>query len=507
MRKGVIYARYSSHMQRDESIEQQIEECTIFARQNDIEIVGTYEDRAVSGQTDRRTGFQHMMRDAEKHSFDVVIAYKSNRIARSMMNALIYEDKLDKLGISTLYAKEEFGNTAAGRFALRTMMNVNQFYCENLSEDIRRGMRSNAENCKVNSALPFGYEKGSDGRFAIRESEARIVRQIFSDYLHGIPLAKIAEELNNQGIRTKRGGRWNKNSFHRLLSNENYIGVYSYIDIRIEHGVPAIVSEDVFRAVQNRLKDKKTVSKKEDFFLTGKLFCGMCASPMIGTTGFGKSGTAYHYYTCQGRRAHSCSKDSIPKDVIEREVAEITRDIVLQDETIEWLAESAVKYQIEASRSDEVSELKSELASNKKSIRNIMSAIESGVISVSLTTRLSELESRNDFISKELLKHDAHKKIVDKDRIIFALQKFKEQDVTNKAYQKRLISAFVKKVYVWDDHIDIHYYYTGKDDYLSIPTKSSYKGEYAPPHVTQANTVIVLMPDCFILHTIRKSRE
>ena len=155
---GVIYARYSSHSQKEESIEQQIEECTAFAVTNGISVVGIYADKAISGRTDRRNEFQRLMRDAEKRKFDVVIAYKSNRISRNMLNALQYESRLDSFGIKTLYAKEEFGNTAAGRFALRTMMNVNQFYSENMAEDIRRGLKDNAAECKVNGSLPYGYK-------------------------------------------------------------------------------------------------------------------------------------------------------------------------------------------------------------------------------------------------------------------------------------------------------------------------------------------------------------
>lgn len=158
---GVIYARYSSHNQREESIEQQVEECLQFADANNIKIVRVYADKAISGKTDKRPQFQHMMRDAEKREFSVVVAYKSNRIARNMLNALSYEDKLGRFGIETLYAKEEFGNTAAGRFALRSMMNINQFYSENLAEDVRRGMRDNAENCKVNGIIPYGYVRGA----------------------------------------------------------------------------------------------------------------------------------------------------------------------------------------------------------------------------------------------------------------------------------------------------------------------------------------------------------
>ena len=139
---GVIYARYSSHNQKEESIEQQIAECSDFAAKNGIRIVGIYADKAVSGRSDRRPNFQRMMRDAEKRQFQIVVAYKSNRIARNMLNALQYEARLDLLGIKTLYAKEEFGNTAAGRFALRTMMNVNQFYSENMGEKQPLSVRS-----------------------------------------------------------------------------------------------------------------------------------------------------------------------------------------------------------------------------------------------------------------------------------------------------------------------------------------------------------------------------
>ena len=134
-----------------------------------------------------------MMRDAGHARFDVIIAYKSNRIARNMLHALSYEDKLEQLGVRMVYVKEEFGDNAAGRFALRTMMNVNQFYSENMGEDIMRGMTDNAQNNKVNSGvLPMGYKKGEDGRFVIDESSARIVREIYRRFAAGDSLADIA---------------------------------------------------------------------------------------------------------------------------------------------------------------------------------------------------------------------------------------------------------------------------------------------------------------------------
>lgn len=241
---GVIYARYSSHNQKEESIEQQVEECMAFAAQNGIKVIHVYADKAISGRTDKRPQFQHLMRDAEKHGFSVVVAYKSNRIARDMLNALKYEDRLSKYGIETLYAKEEFGNTAAGRFALRTMMNVNQFYSENMAEDIKRGMLDNAENCKVNGALPLGYVRGSDGHYAIKPKEAEIVRDIYDKVLDGVSFADIAADLNLRGIRTKHGSLWNKNSFRRMLTNDVYIGVYRHSGVVKEGGVPPILKRE-----------------------------------------------------------------------------------------------------------------------------------------------------------------------------------------------------------------------------------------------------------------------
>lgn len=123
-KRGVIYARYSSHAQKDASIEQQVEECLKFAKDEGITIVETYADRAVSGKTDRRPNFQKMMKDAEKGGFRYVVAWKSNRMGRNMLQAMINEERLNELGIRVLYTEEDFDDTAAGRFALRSMMNV-----------------------------------------------------------------------------------------------------------------------------------------------------------------------------------------------------------------------------------------------------------------------------------------------------------------------------------------------------------------------------------------------
>lgn len=160
---AAIYARYSSHAQNDESIEQQLAECEAYASAHGLQIVATYADRAMTGRNDRRPEFQKMIRAAEAHEFSVVVAYKSNRIARNMLQALQYEARLDRAGVRVVYAREEFGDTATGRFMLRSMMNLNQFYSENMAEDITRGMMENARQCRVNGACRWAISAGQTG--------------------------------------------------------------------------------------------------------------------------------------------------------------------------------------------------------------------------------------------------------------------------------------------------------------------------------------------------------
>lgn len=311
---AVIYARYSSHAQRDVSIEQQVEECREYAERNNMTVTHVYADRHISGRSDRRPEFQRMMRDAGLKRFQVVIAYKSNRISRKMLQALSYEERLAGMGVTLVYVKEEFGNNAAGRFALRMMMNMNEFYSDNMAEDIKRGMTDNAEKAMVNTGMmPIGFKKGTDGRYAINEDTAPIVREIYRRYAADEMIADIARDLNSRKITTAQGKEWRQHSFNTLLRNESYVGVYHWDDIRIEGGTPQLIDRALWEKVQQKLTTKKaTKGRKRDnseYLLTGKLFCGYCKSPMTGYSGTSKTGRLHHYYVCQQRRLEkSCEK-------------------------------------------------------------------------------------------------------------------------------------------------------------------------------------------------------
>lgn len=457
---AVVYARYSSHMQNDASIEQQIAECEAYASQHNLRIIGTYADRALSGRSDKRPEFQKMLRAAESRKFQIVLAYKSNRISRNMLHALAYEDKLSRFGIRVVYAKEEFGDNAAGRFALRTMMNVNQFYSENMAEDIRRGLMDSASQCKVVSTMSLGYRKGKDGKYEIDESTAPIVREIFQRVYSGEMLADIARDLNARGIYTRLGKPWGRSSFHNLLTNERYIGVYKYSTIRIEDGVPAIIDKEVFHAVQEIVKKKATPIKGRrrengEYLLTGKLFCGYCHSPMIGISGTSKNGELHHYYVCQKHRSEkACHKKNVRRDWAEKMIAEALKAYVLRDETIEWVADMVMAYAKKFREEDsQIDYLQAKLDESKRASANIMRAIEAGIFNAQTQDRMLALEAEQRELNGKLLAEKALLPNVEREQIVYWMQSFRKGDINNPAFQAKLFDAFLVAAYLFDDHV------------------------------------------------------
>lgn len=441
---GVDYARYSCNNQKEASIEQQVAACQQKAKELGITIIDSYEDRAISGKTDKRPSFQRMMKDAEKGKFKYVIAWKSNRIGRNMLEAMMNEAKLQSYGVRVLYVEESFDDTAAGRFALRSMMNVNQFYSENMAEDIKRAMYDNANNCKVtNGNLPFGYKADENLKYVLDEPKDKIVREIYARVACGEAFIDIANSLNARGIKTSTGAEWGRSSFHSILKNERYRGIYIYGDVRIENGVPRIVSDELFFKVQEVLKTKRNAQGRHrvfgDYLLTGKLFCGHCNGPMTGYSGTSKTGILHHYYVCQTRRVeHTCKKENVRRDDIEMTVAQAIKDYVLQPDIIEWIADSTVEYNKKQEESSHITILQDRLGEAKKAIKNIMAAIEKGIITDTTKDRLLELESEQADISAQIAAARADIITVPRKDIIAGLTMFRDGDIRDKKYIAKL---------------------------------------------------------------------
>lgn len=464
--QALIYGRYSSHSQKDTSIEQQFAEIREYCRRNGIRIIGEYADRHMSGTNDRRPAFQRLMKDAAKGRAQLVVCWKVDRFARNRYDSAMYKARLKKYGVRVVYAKESIPEGPEGILLESVLEGSAEYYSANLSQNIKRGMRANALECKVNNGrLPLGYCKGPDGRYAIEPAGAALVREIFSLYNGGAGTAEICAALNARGLRTSRGAEFNKNSLRSILKNERYTGVYKYADVRIEGGCPVIISKEMYAMAQDIIaKNARAPAASRsgvDYLLTGRLFCGHCGSAMIGETGTSKTGAKYNYYTCAGRRRkHSCQKKPVKKERIEEFVVRETVQRVLTDAVIERIADAAINLQTAEAESGETPLLKKQLAAAERAAGNIMAAIEAGLVSETAKRRLAELEEQRRQLEDRIEELRVETPHLTKEQVIYWLELFRGGDASDPAFQWKVIENFVNSVFLYDDRIRIVYNYT-----------------------------------------------
>lgn len=467
-----IYARYSSSGQREESIEGQLRDCREFCRQNNFTVIGEYIDKALTGRTDKRPDFQRMMRDAERVAVKGVVCWKMDRFARNRYDSAMYKYKLKKNGIRLYYAKESIPEGPEGIILESVMEGYAEYYSENLSQNVRRGYYDSALELKTLGQTVLGLRKSAEGRFEIDPATAPIVRRIFEEYAAGERAKDIFERLNAEGYRTSRGGLFNKNSIRRILQNEKYIGIYEYEDIRVEGGIPAIVDKELFDKCQTMVERHHrapAANRETSFLLTAKLFCGHCGEPMTGDGGTGKSGRVYNYYICNGRRAHKCTKERAQKEWIENLVVNELVNLVHSDAFIEEVADRCMEYQEREKDQSALHALEARQKENEKALRNMMAAIEAGIITPSTKTRLMELEAERAQIEKGIARELISEPTLEREHIIYFLERFRTGDVNDEMYRIFLVDTFLNAVYLYDDDkLVLVLNYTGENSKVTL---------------------------------------
>lgn len=470
---GVIYARYSpGPNQTDQSIEGQIRECTQFCEENNIRIIGTYIDRKQTGRNDNRADFQKMLRDSKRHTFQTVVVWKIDRFGRNREEIAKNKAVLRMNGVRVLFAKEHIPDGPEGIILESVLEGLAEYYSANLSQNIIRGMRESALKCQFNgSGLSTGYTVDKEHKFHIDPDGAATVRMIFNRYDSGETIADILRYINSKGIKTMKGKQFTHYGISRILRNRAYIGEYHWHDIIIPGGMPKIIDEALFERVQHRMdKNKKAPSAgrgETKFLLTSKVFCGNCKSTMFGDSGTGKSGTKFYYYTCRGRKIkkNGCKKKSVNKEWLEREVVRLTATYVLRDEVISYIADRVVE--IQTKERNDTSMLKyyqNQLKETTTAIKNIMKAIEAGIITDTTRERLLELEATKGELETEIIKENIARPLISRDQVVFFLEQFKGGNIEDKEYQQKIIDVFVNKILVYDDKIIITYNYSGDDN-------------------------------------------
>ena len=463
---AVIYARYSSDNQREESIEGQLRECMEYCKKNGMVVVKEYIDRAFSAKTDHRPDFQRMIKDSAKGLFDVVVVWKLDRFARNRYDSAHYKAALKKNGVRVVSAKENIADGPEGIILESMLEGMAEYYSAELSEKVIRGHTENALKCKYNGGTPtFGFQIDADKHYQPDPITAPVVLDIFKMYDTGSTMKEIVDHLNGLGVTTVRGKPADMNFISGILHNRRYIGEYRYRDIVVPDGIPALVPTDLFDRVQSQMqKNKKAPARhkaEDDYLLTTKLFCGSCKAMMVGECGTSSNkGQVYHYYRCvNSKRKKTCNAKhkSVRKEPLERAVVDSVMRNIMDDAFVEYFTDQALALQ--GQESSELPALRRQLADTEKAIDNLLNAIQAGAFNASVKRRLDEMEETKEKLELSIVKEEIRKPQFTREQIQFYILQFRKVDLNTLEGRRRLIDSFVNSVVVYDDYLLVTFNY------------------------------------------------
>lgn len=473
---AVVYARYSSHRQGEQSIEGQLAEAHKYAAAHGLTIIQEYCDRAQTGRNDNREQFQRMLADASKHAFDALIVWKTDRIGRNKEEIALNKYHLKKNGVKIHYIAEMIPDTPEGIILEAVIEGMAAYYSEQLSQNTRRGQRASAAKAQSTGGhQPLGYMTGPDKKFVIDPDTAPTVRLVFDLYAQGKTMSQIIRILNARGLRTKRGTPFTINSLRTVLKNEKYIGVYTYKDeIRLENAIPPLVEPEIFYKVQEMLRYNQKAAahrnSKTDYLLTEKLFCGKCGAMMVGVSGTSHTGTRHHYYYCAQQRKKLCDKKPVRRVWIEELVLNHVIALVRNEELLDFIAENTYQYYLAQNTESAYTEsLRKTLAEVEKATANLLRAVEAGIFNDATKQRMDELSQQKAELQGALAAAKLQEDLaLKKEHILYFLHRFADMDYTDEACRKQLIKTFVNAVFVYDDKVVLTFNYSGDDRTITL---------------------------------------
>lgn len=468
--KAVIYARYSSDSQREESIEGQIRECREYAEKNNITVIGEYIDRAMTGTNDHRPDFQRMIKDSYQKQFDILLVWKLDRFSRDFYDFANNQNILTNNGVRIVSATEAIPDDPSGVLLQMILIGHSVYYSQELAVKINRGLKENVFKGKINGGtVTFGYRLTKDQTYEIDEEHAEIVKEVFNRYVDGEKMKDIAKDLTLRGVSTRYGAGITNNTIHRMLKNRRYLGEYRFQDIVNKDAIPRIISDDLFERTQRKMEKAQKVPAlhKSDinYILTTKLYCGHCQTSMAGESGTSRQGTKHYYYKCgNAKRKKGCTKKAVRKDWIENLVISYTLKIIMNDKLIRSIANSVIE--MLGQENQRIPQLKNRLREIEKGIENMINAIQMGIITESTKERLEQLEIDKKTVQEQIAQEELQKPMVTKEQIISYIKSFRNTDPDNLEACKHLVDIFINRIYLYDDKIMLIYNY--KDDTYEI---------------------------------------
>jgi site-specific DNA recombinase len=432
MTRIAIYARYSSELQQERSIEDQVALCRDFAVRRNWTMSATYADRAVSGASIHgRHEFQRMVEDATDGRFDVVLAEDIDRLARNQADGARLFERLAFLGIAVWTVAD--GETNEMHWGLKGTMSA--LFLKTHALKVRRGQAGRVRAGKIPGGLCYGYRavRTSDaggalvrGEREIVEAEAEVVRRIFRDTIAGITPREIAAALNREGVLAPKGGCWNASTINgskkrgngilrqhmyvgRLVWNRQHFVKNPDTGKRITRvnasdqlhlaDVPhlRIVEDADWQRVQEIMARKSggyaaPARRKSPHLFAGLMKCGRCGRSYVSAggskwarflcSGRRETGICDNHRTISARIVEQCALGAIEHNLLdERVVAEVVREYAAERKRLK-----ASRHQADRQRLRRLGEV-------ERAIKNLITLVESGVGPQTVLPRIKELEA------------------------------------------------------------------------------------------------------------------
>ena len=456
MQTAVIYARYSSENQTEQSIDGQLRVCKEYAQRNGILILDTYIDRAMTGTNDNRPDFQRMIKDSSRKEWNYILVYKLDRFSRDKYATAIHKRTLKNNGVKVLSAMENIPDTPEGIILESLLEGMNQYYSAELAQKISRGMKeTRLKGNYQGGGIPYGYK--IDGRkLVIDESRAEIVRFMYSQFASGVFVKDIISQLTAKGILYKNK-RFATNTVYNILKNEKYSGIYKHGEEIISNMYPQIIDNELFEKVRKIVNANKYGKRsiKVVYLLRNKLNCGYCGRPISAETGTARNGEVIRYYKCLGRKKdrNGCKKAMIRKDKLEQLIIDNIVQELGKPTTLDKIVFGLMQIQNSQTQVNSfLNMLIKEKQHTDTSIENMLTAIENGIITNSTTRRLKELESRQEELERQIL--------IERSKTVIKLTQRDIKEYYEQALKlepQMLINYLIKEIVLFDDKIEIYY--------------------------------------------------
>ena len=463
----VLYIRFSSHGQNEQTVEGQIRICKEYAERLGYTVVGIYIDKAKTGTNDNRPEFQKMIAAASSGAFQYILVYKFDRFARNRVDSMMYKARLKKdYGIRVISATEPVSDDEGGEIYEMFLEWNDEKYSQRLSKRIRDGLVTALENGQYTggAGILYGYtfentekvgKKGVIRRVIIDEEKAEIVRYVFEEYAKGIEKHAICKVLNDKGLRYK-GKLFTWKTFDHWLYNTKYIGEFERFGRVWTNVYPAIIDRATFDKVQERRKENEIMggakTAVEPYILTSKAFCTSCGTAIVSDGGTSNTGAKHYYYACKKKKKALCQEKRCHKNNIEKAVTEFVVDCLSDPEIRKQAVEDAMKFHDQRTGDDGLKSVETRIAHARAEVEQLTQSFiyaRNDMLRASIEQKMDEMEIYLKDLNKQVAQIKLERSFkVTKEQIVEFVTELIKGDTNDKSFQKRIIDRLIYKVYI-----------------------------------------------------------